>query len=57
MRSWGQSSALTHNRGSSLNSAYGQFHEDVPPKGGTLTAVGVASPDAQSNRLLLEFRV
>ncbi|NLH73594.1 MAG: hypothetical protein GX456_11120 [Verrucomicrobia bacterium] len=28
-----------------------------PPKGGTLTVVGVASPDAQDNRSPLESRV
>jgi len=29
----------------------------VPPKGGTLTAAGVASPVAWDNRSLLEYRV
>ncbi|NLH72861.1 MAG: hypothetical protein GX456_07385 [Verrucomicrobia bacterium] len=29
----------------------------VPPKGGTLTAAGVASPDAPNNPSPLEFRV
>ncbi|NLH72328.1 MAG: hypothetical protein GX456_04675 [Verrucomicrobia bacterium] len=28
-----------------------------PPKGGTLTAVGAASPEVQSNPSPLEFRV
>ncbi|NLH73719.1 MAG: hypothetical protein GX456_11755 [Verrucomicrobia bacterium] len=28
-----------------------------PPKGGTLTAVGLASPEVQDNPLPLEFRV
>ena len=33
------------------------FYETVPPKGGTLTAAGTASPVAQDNRSLLEYRV
>jgi len=33
------------------------FIKLVPPKGGTLTAVGVASPVAWDNRSLLESRV
>ncbi len=34
-----------------------QAHEAVPPKGGTLTAVGAASPNVQHNPSPLEFRV
>ncbi|NLH75118.1 MAG: hypothetical protein GX456_18885, partial [Verrucomicrobia bacterium] len=52
-----QSSAFTRNTGSSLNGANGQVHETVPPKGGTLTAVGAASREVQSNPSLPEFRV
>ncbi|NLH73869.1 MAG: hypothetical protein GX456_12515 [Verrucomicrobia bacterium] len=51
------SSAFTRNTGSSLNSANGQVHETVPPKGGTLAVAGAASPDAQSNPSLADFRV
>ncbi|NLH73242.1 MAG: hypothetical protein GX456_09335 [Verrucomicrobia bacterium] len=34
-----------------------QAHEAVSPEGGTLAAVGVASPKAQDNRSPLEYRV
>ncbi|NLH71838.1 MAG: hypothetical protein GX456_02145, partial [Verrucomicrobia bacterium] len=50
-----QSSAFTRNTGSSLNSAHAQFHETVPPKGGTLTAadaLGVGSREAFGVRQL-----
>ncbi|NLH73217.1 MAG: hypothetical protein GX456_09210 [Verrucomicrobia bacterium] len=52
-----QTSAFTRNTGSSPNSAHAHVHETVPPKGGTLTAAGTASPDAQSNPSLPDFRV